>query len=97
MISAGTSAGESAPLIGDVGATVAGVVIALDRQERGQTPTSATVEIADRHHIPVIALGHLSGLLSYLERRPATESHLSAVHAYRARHGCENEASVRRG
>lgn len=87
VISAGTSVAESAAIITRAGAILAGIVIALDREERGRDTRSATTEIADRYQVPVIALGHLSGLLGYLEHHAAMRAYLPEIRAYRARYG----------
>ncbi|MHB1565701.1 MAG: orotate phosphoribosyltransferase [Acidiferrobacter sp.] len=92
VISAGTSVAESATVIAHAGAVLAGIIIALDREERGKGTVSATVEIAHRHHVPVIALGRLSGLLGYLEHHAAMQAHLPAIRAYRTRYGSDPAA-----
>lgn len=68
VISAGTSARESIALIKAAGARPAGVVIALDRQERGEGEESATTELSRRHGIPCVAIATLDDLIRYLER-----------------------------
>lgn len=87
VISAGTSVGESTALIKAAGAVPAAVLIALDREERGQGPDSATAEVEKRFGIPVIALGRLSGLLAYLAGHETMAGHWQAVADYRARYG----------
>lgn len=87
VISAGTSIAESARIIADAGATLAGVVIALDREERGNGAQSAAAEVATRHHVPVVSLGRLSGLLAYLGRRQGLGQYREAIADYRARYG----------
>jgi orotate phosphoribosyltransferase len=94
VISAGTSVGESVRLLSDAGATPAGVLIALDRMERGGTaeqPTarSAVQEVAHQHGLPVVAIANLSDLLALLTASDAPElaAHRAAVEAYRARWG----------
>jgi len=62
VISAGTSVRESADLIARSQATLAGVVIALDREERGTSALSAVSEVETRYRVPVVRLGRLSGL-----------------------------------
>jgi orotate phosphoribosyltransferase len=66
VISAGTSARESIDLIREADATIAGVAIALDRQERGQTSFSATMELTRTHGIPCIAIATLDDLIEFL-------------------------------
>ncbi|HKJ17522.1 MAG TPA: orotate phosphoribosyltransferase [Xanthomonadales bacterium] len=70
VISAGTSVRESLNLINDAGATVAGVAIALDRQERGQGKLSATMELTREHGIPCIAIATLDDLIEFLSDVP---------------------------
>ncbi len=94
VISAGTSVRESVELIRAHGATPAGVLIALDRMERGGTaesPTerSAVQEVQDLFGIPVIAIATLANLLQFLEqtKSPELARHQAAVLAYRQQWG----------
>ena len=89
VISAGTSVRESVDLIRDAGATPAAVVIALDRQERGQGTLSAVQEVELSYGIPVISIATLTDLIDYLAGNPELESNLAAVRAYRVRYGIE--------
>jgi len=94
VISAGTSVRESVEIIRAHGATPAGVLIALDRMERGGTaaaPTdrSAVQEVQDLFGIPVIAIANLAGLMQFLEssQDPELARYQSAVRDYRQRWG----------
>jgi orotate phosphoribosyltransferase len=87
VISAGTSVRESVARITAVGAQPAGVVIALDREERGQGARSAVQEVEAEFGIPVIAVARLRDLLQLLKDDPALSAHWPAVEAYRARYG----------
>lgn len=87
VISAGTSVRESVELIRAAGATPAAVVIALDRQERGQGELSAVQEVEKSYGIPVISVARLADLIDYLAGHPELERNLDAVRAYRARYG----------
>lgn len=87
VISAGTSVRESVELIRDAGATPAGVVIALDRQERGQGDLSAVQEVERSYGIPVIAVASLGDLIDYLGGHPELEQVLPAVRRYREEYG----------
>ena len=87
VISAGTSVRESVDLIQAAGATPAGVVIALDRQERGQGSQSAVQEVEANYGIPVIAVATLIDLIDYLAGNPALERVLPAVSRYREQYG----------
>jgi len=87
VISAGTSVRESVEIIKAQGARPAGVIIALDRQEKGQTAHSAIQQVEIDHQIPVISIICLADLLSYLKGNSELSQHLSAVEAYRQRYG----------
>jgi orotate phosphoribosyltransferase len=87
VISAGTSVAESVQLIEAAGARLAGVLVALDRQERGDGASSATQEVAERHGVPVVAILTLETLMAYLADRPDGAERLAAMQAYRDRYG----------
>ncbi len=87
VISAGTSVRESSAIIEQEGATLAGVVISLDRQERGTGPTSAIEEIENTYHIKVANIASLAVLIRYLEEKPEMASVLERIRAYQARYG----------
>ncbi|MCF8179307.1 MAG: orotate phosphoribosyltransferase [Sulfuritalea sp.] len=89
VISAGTSVRESVDLIREAGATPAAVVIALDRQERGQGELSAVQETEKNFGIPVVSIASLTDLIEYLSGHPELESKLAAVSAYRTRYGID--------
>lgn len=70
VITAGTAFYESKTLIELAGGSVAGIVIALDRQEKGrESYHSAIQEIQDKEHIPVISIITLEHLISYLKEQ----------------------------
>lgn len=87
VISAGTSVRESIELIRASGATPCGVVIALDRMERGQAKFSAVQEVQRTYDIPVISIAALDDLLGYLEGHAELVQHLHAVQSYREQYG----------
>ncbi|MGQ5521773.1 orotate phosphoribosyltransferase [Chitinimonas sp. PSY-7] len=87
VISAGTSVRESVELIRAQGAVPAGVLIALDRQERGQGAQSAVQEVQAEYGIPVIAIANLTDLIDYLNGQPELERNLLEVRRYRAEYG----------
>lgn len=90
VITAGTAIRESVDLIRAAGATPAGVLLALDRQEQGrETTRSAVQEVRDQYGIPVVAILTLADLIAGLEQGlsgvpPET---LVAMRAYRDRYG----------
>ena len=89
VISAGTSVRESVDIIKSENATPAGVIIALDRQERGLDTRSAIQEVEAEHNIPVISIICLNDLLSYLQNNAELAEYLPAVEAYRQQYGIE--------
>ena len=87
VITAGTAIGESVALLRTYKAQAAGVVIALDRQERGQGELSAIQEVERLYSMPVLSIVGLNDLLEYLRERPNYSQPLAAIRAYRARYG----------
>jgi orotate phosphoribosyltransferase len=87
VISAGTATRESIGLIRANGATPAGVLIALDRQERGHGAQSAAQEITAEFGIPVIAIARLEELLQLAAEHPELAAHRTRLQAYRAEYG----------
>ena len=87
VISAGTSIRESVNIIRAAGATPAGVVIALDRQERGQGELSAVQEVQQDFGLPVVAVASLADLIGYLGGHAELERNLDAVTRYRENYG----------
>ena len=87
VITAGTSVNESVRIIRAAGATPAGVAIALDRQERGQSGRSAVQEVEQVHGIPVISIINLGEIIGFLEFRGDAQDNLQAIRDYRAEFG----------
>jgi len=87
VITAGTSVRESVEIIEAHGAKAAGVVIALDRRERGNGERSAVDEVRDQFDIPVLAIVTLDDLVEYLGEGSEPNPYLEAVSDYRARYG----------
>ena len=87
VISAGTSVRESVEVIRSAGASPCGVVIALDRMERGTGALSAVQEGEQDYGIPVIAVATLDDLMAFLSQRPDFADHAAAVARYRQEYG----------
>ncbi len=87
VISAGLSVGESIDIIHQAGATPAGVVIALNRMERGHAEISAVKEVEQRHLLRVTSIVTLDTLVAYLEEKHEVRAHLTAIRAYRTKYG----------
>jgi orotate phosphoribosyltransferase len=87
VISAGISVRESVNHIRVSGATPCGVIIALDRMERGSGELSATQEIQHAYGIQVASIVNLKDIANYLRGRKDLGSNLQAVESYRAQYG----------
>jgi orotate phosphoribosyltransferase len=87
VITAGTSVRESVALIEAHGARAAGVLIALDRMERGQGETSAVQDVRDTWGIPVVAIATLDDVMAFIDGRAELAAVRPAIAAYRERYG----------
>ncbi|MBS8242041.1 orotate phosphoribosyltransferase [Marinobacter lipolyticus] len=87
VITAGTAIRESIDLIRAAGAEPAGVLIALDRQERGNGELSAIQEVEQEFGLPVVSIIQLEQVLDYVSNRPDFADHASRVAQYRDRYG----------
>ena len=87
VISDGASKREAIEIIRAAGATPAGVLIALDRQEKGQGELSATQEVSREFGLPVTAIATLSDILATLQARPGERAYVERIHEYRRRYG----------
>ena len=92
VLTAGTAVRESLDVISSHGATPAGVVISLDRMERGQGELSAIQEIEKRHGIPVVSIASLDDLMSWLKDRAEFGQNLNAIMEYRRLYGIAHYA-----
>ena len=87
VITAGTAIRESMDIIQAAGATPAGVVIALDRQERGQGQRSAIQEVEADYGMPVAAIVRLQELIEFVGETAQAKASLPKIEAYRAEYG----------
>jgi orotate phosphoribosyltransferase len=87
VITAGGSVTRSVELIRRAGAEAAGVVIALDRQERGTSGKSAVQDVEQACGIPVISIVTLAELVEFLEQRGGAEDRLGEIRRYRDEYG----------
>ena len=87
VITAGTAIREVMQIIKTQGAQAAGVLIALDRQERGTGELSAIQEVERDFNMPVISIVSLEQVLQFLAESPELKQYLPAVERYRADYG----------
>ena len=87
VISAGTSVRESVDIISAAGAALAGVIISLDRQERGTGEVSAIQQVETDFGVPVASIVTLADLLEYLAEQQDYAQEQAAIQAYRDQFG----------
>lgn len=87
VITAGTAIRESMEIIKANGADLAGVLVAIDRQEKGKGELSAIQEVERDFGCVVISIVSLTDLVTFLEEKGDNAEHLEAVKAYRAEYG----------
>jgi orotate phosphoribosyltransferase len=92
VITAGTAIREAAQIITDNGATMAGIAVAMDRQERGTGELSAIQEVERDYGVPVISIIQLDHIIGYLEasHNGELQKYLPAVSRYREEYGVKN-------
>lgn len=89
VITAGTAIRESMDLIQSQGAKPAGVIVALDRMEKGQGELSAIQEVERDYGIPVYSIIDMNDIIDYLATQPSSDAYLDAMKQYRAQYGIE--------
>ena len=88
VITAGTAVREVIKMIDEAGATLAGVVIGLDRQERGVDQLSAVQEVERAHDAPVLSIINMGHIIDYLEAEDQEPpGALAAMRQYRQQYG----------
>lgn len=87
VITAGTSVRESVEIINSMKAIPAGVLIALDRQEKGENEASAVQEVSERFGIPVISIISLNHIIEFLELDGNSSRQLEIITDYRLKYG----------
>ncbi|MEO5573709.1 MAG: orotate phosphoribosyltransferase [Gammaproteobacteria bacterium] len=87
VITAGTSVGESVAIISAAGTTAVGVLIALDRQERGKGASSAFQEVEGLYGITAVSIINLNNLIEYLTSLRGRAPELELISAYQKEYG----------
>lgn len=90
VISAGTSINLSIDIIEQSGAKTTGVIVALDRQERGNGNLSAIQEVEQQHKIKVINIITLDDVVEFIKITPNMVSHLEKIEQYRKQYGIQD-------
>ena len=89
VITAGTAIRESMEIIKQHKATLNGVLLSLDRQEKGKSEISAVQEVERDYHCKVYSIITMSDLITYLSEKEGMQEHLVAMKAYREQYGIE--------
>jgi len=87
VITAGTAIREVMTLIDNYGAEPAGVVVGLNRQERGKGELSAIQEVEQEFSIPVINIAAVEHIIAYLDEQAADQAIADQIRAYRDEFG----------
>jgi orotate phosphoribosyltransferase len=87
VITAGTAIREVMSIVEQVGAQAAGVVIGLDRKERGKTEKSAIQEVEQEFKIPVASIIDIDDILHYLKAKPEHNDLVAEIDKYRQDYG----------
>ncbi len=87
VITAGTAIRESMQILEAEQATLAGIVIALDRQERGQGDRSAIEEVSTQYNVPVINIVSLQDIINFVGQDPELRGHIEAIECYKNQYG----------
>jgi len=88
VITAGTAIREAVDIINNAGATTTGIVISLDRQEKGIGDLSAAEEISNALNIPVISIANLDEVIDYIENNSSDYGqHMDQIKKYREEYG----------
>ena len=87
VITAGTAIREVMEMVDSAGATAAGVVIGLDRKEKGKSELSAIQEVERDFSIPVVGIVDIGDLIAYLKAKPENGDLIAAIKSYRQQYG----------
>lgn len=87
VITAGTAIREVIDIIRAAGAEPAGVIIALDRQEKGKGELSAIQEVERDFNIPVVSIVNLTQVLDYIQDDASLSQYAEAISQYRSQYG----------
>ncbi|MCV6612220.1 MAG: orotate phosphoribosyltransferase [Amphritea sp.] len=87
VITAGTAIREVMDIINQAGATPAGTLIALNRQEKGKGELSAIQEVERDYNMPVASIVALEDVLTFLTEKGGMDAQIEAINAYRAQYG----------
>lgn len=94
VITAGTAVREAVEIIRAEGGEPVGVIIGLNRRERGNGNLSALQEVEKEFSIPVISIAAVDHIIAYLEEENDDPELIQKVREYRARYGASDEGAI---
>ena len=89
VITAGTAIKESINLIASAGANVTGIIVGLDRKEKGLTKYSAIQEIQRDYEIPIVSIVDIDDIIRHVTQHESSETLLSNISEYREKFGVD--------
>jgi len=87
VISAGTSIKESFSLINSFNAEVVGILVSIDRKEKGSNKLSAIEEIYEKYQVPVSSIIDLNNIIDFLKKDAVNKKILDEMLGYREKYG----------
>ena len=90
VITAGTAIRDAAKIINETEAKIKGILISLNRQEKGSGELSAVQEISNELDVPVISIVSLDEVIEFIEKDESFQEHLENINAYRQEYGVKD-------
>ena len=87
VITAGTAIREAAKIIGNSEGVVSGILISLNRQEKGDGELSAVQEISDQLNVPVISIVTIDEIIEFIGNDDSFKDHLDSINTYKQEYG----------
>ena len=90
VITAGTAIRDAAKIINETEAKIKGILISLNRQEKGSGELSAVQEISNELDVPVFSIVSLDEVIEFIEKDESFQEHLENINAYRQEYGVKD-------
>ena len=87
VISAGTSINEAVSIINNNNGNACGIIVAIDRQEKGLSDMSATQDVSNKFNIPILSIITLDNIIEYLTNQNNFKNELKFIKEYRKEYG----------
>ena len=87
VVSAGTSINEAVSIISSNDGKACGIIVAIDRQEKGLSDMSATQDVSNKFNIPILSIITLDNIIEYLTNQNNFKDELKSIKEYRNEYG----------